>query len=373
MPFARPSLTGLRNLAVQDITTSGIPGLNGLLRNAVLRVLSWCMAGLAYSVYGYADWIARMGVPFTAEDEFLYAWAALVGIYPKPATAAAGMAAFAGSVQTPALAIPSGTALTRQDGTPYATTADGTLDGSGNVTVPISATVTGAFTNCDDGTAINIANPIPGINSGGFTVGPTTGGADDETNAELRTRMLARYAEPPQGGAVADYVEWATEVPSCTRAWCLPNGMGTGTVIVYVMFDGNDSGGFPQGTDGVSQFETRPVSSVATGDQGLVADHIFPVQPVTALVYVVGPAPYPIDVTIIGLQPNTIETQQAIAAALADILLASGEPGGVVYPSQLYDAVLSTPGVVEFTISVPSLPVQLPSGNLPVLGTLTFS
>ena len=69
MPFARPTLTALRNAAIQDITTSGIPGLDGLLRNAVLRVLAWCMSGLAYSVYGYLDWIARESVPFTATDE----------------------------------------------------------------------------------------------------------------------------------------------------------------------------------------------------------------------------------------------------------------------------------------------------------------
>src|SRR5215831_18889519 len=116
MPFQRPTLTGLRNLAIQDITTSGVPGLDGLLRNAVLRVLGWCMAGLAYSVYGYVDWVARMGVPFTAEDEWLHAWAALVGIYPKAATAAVGQAQFAG---TTGRILPLGTALRRQDGVPY--------------------------------------------------------------------------------------------------------------------------------------------------------------------------------------------------------------------------------------------------------------
>src|SRR3954471_13872386 len=132
MPFARPPLTTLRNQAVQDITTSGVPGLTGLLRKAVLRVLAWCMAGLAYSVYGYADWIARMGVPFTAEDEFLLAWAALVGIYPKPATAASGSAQFTGN---PTLITPSGPVLERQDETPYVTTADGTIDATGHATV----------------------------------------------------------------------------------------------------------------------------------------------------------------------------------------------------------------------------------------------
>src|SRR5690349_6988912 len=85
MPFARPTLTALRNQSLQDITTSGVPGLDGLLRNAVLRVLAWVMAGLAYSEYGYLDWIARQSVPFTAADEFLEAWAALIGVYRKDA------------------------------------------------------------------------------------------------------------------------------------------------------------------------------------------------------------------------------------------------------------------------------------------------
>jgi uncharacterized phage protein gp47/JayE len=372
MPFARPSLTALRNLAVQDITTSGVPGLTGLLRNAVLRVLAWCMAGLAYSVYGYADWISRMGVPFTAEDEFLYAWAALVGIYPKAATPASGSAQFTATIQTPPLVLPSGTALTRQDGTPYVSTADATVDPTGNLVVPMTATVAGAFTNCDPGTLISIAQPVTGINSGGVTVGPTTGGADDEIQDATRTRMLVRYAEPPQGGATSDYVEWALEVPACTRAWCVGNGMGVGSVVVYVMFDGNDTNGFPQGSDGVSQYETR-VSDAATGDQGIVADYIYPLQPVTALVYVCAPAPNPIDVTLIGLEPNTVDMQQAILAALTDMLLVVGSPGGMVYPSQLYDAILSTPGIVEFTMTVPSLPVQCPAGTLPTMGNLTIT
>src|SRR3954468_15349706 len=267
MPFARRSLTTLRNQAVQDITTSRVPGLTGLLRNAVLRVLAWCMAGLAYSVYGYADWIARMGVPFTAEDEFLYAWAGLVGIYPKPAAGASGAAQFA---RNPALLIPAGTALRRQDGTQYETTADGVVDTTGAVTVPIAALDVGGFTNCGPDTPIAITQAIAGIHSGGLTVGDTTGGADIESNDELRTRMLFRYRRPPQGGAATDYIAWALEVPGVTRAWCEPLGSGAGTVRVYPMFD--TTHGFPIGTNGVSQYETRAAGGIATGDQGEVAD-----------------------------------------------------------------------------------------------------
>jgi hypothetical protein len=74
----------------------------------------------------------------------------------------------------------------------------------------MTATVAGAYTNCDPGTPISIAQPVSGINSGGVTAGPTTGGADNETNDALRTRMLARYAAPPQGGSSADYIGMGT-------------------------------------------------------------------------------------------------------------------------------------------------------------------
>jgi uncharacterized phage protein gp47/JayE len=364
MPFARPSLTALRNTAIQDITTSGVPGLTGLLRNAVLRVLAWVMAALAYSVYGYADWIARMGVPFTAQDEYLYAWAALVGIYPEQATGSTGTATFTGSAPT---ALPAGTGLTRRgDGIRFVTTADGVIDDTGSVTVPIAAVDLGAATNGPAGEDISISPPIPGINSTG-TTGLCTGGADQETNDALRTRMLFRYREPPQGGAAADYIEWALEVSGCTRAWVNPNGYGAGSVVVYPMFDNNGVGGFPQGTNGCATAETR--GPTAAGDQLSVADHIWPVQPVTALVYVAAPQPFPIDVTLGALEPNTLEIQQLIVAALNDIFLTVGEVGGTIWPSDLYMAILATPGIDHFEISAPSVAIDATEGYLPVLGT----
>jgi uncharacterized phage protein gp47/JayE len=365
MPFARPTLTALRNTAIQDVTTSGIPGLDGLLRNAVLRVLSWVMSGLAYSVYGYLDYIAREAVPFTATDEYLYAWAALIGVYQKDSTPASGSAQFTG---TAGLVLPAGAPLTRQDGTPYTTTADGTVDATGLLTVPIVAAVNGAATNADVGVAMSIASPVPGINSGGVTVTPLSGGADQETQDELRTRMLYQYAQPPQGGSASDYVTWALEVPGVTRAWIAASG---GQVQVYPMFDVANAahGGFPQGSDGCAVEEKR--GPTATGDQLIVAEHIWPVQPVTALVFVAAPVPLAIDVTIANLDPSTVEMEASILASLQDAFLVIGEVGGVVYPSQLYQAISATPGVNRFDMTIPAAPITAPAGALPVMGTLS--
>jgi uncharacterized phage protein gp47/JayE len=307
-----------------------------------------------------------MGVPFTAEDEYLYAWAALIGVYPKAASSASGSATFTGA---PTTTLPLGTALQRPNGTNYLTTTEANVDSLGNVTVDVEATDTGADTNADVGDAISITTSIAGVNALGVVATALTGGADAETMDELRARMLLKYRAPPQGGAAQDYVEWALEVPGCTRAWA--GSEGAGGVIVWVMFDANDNDGFPIGTDGVSQYETRQSLATASGDQGTVADHIYPVQPVTAMVYVAGPTPHPINVTLTDLSPNTAAIQTNISAAIADMLLVAGIPGGTIYPSQLYDAIDAVAELDHWTMTHPTLPVDMAAGELPTMGTLT--
>jgi uncharacterized phage protein gp47/JayE len=369
MPYARPTLSGLYDQAIQDITTSGVPGLDGLLRNAVLRVLAWVMAALAYSQYGYLDWIAEESVPFTATDERLEAWAALIGVFRKDSTPASGTGAtFNGAI---GLTVRQNDGLTRQDGTPYIASADATVDPTGTVIVPVIAAVNGAATNCDAGTPMTLDTPPAGINAGGVTSAALVGGADQETDDELRTRMLAKYREPPKGGTAGDYLEWALSVPGCTRAWIVPMGYGPGSVVVYPMFDDveADHGGFPQGTDGGAVGEKR--IPVATGDQSLVAEAIWLVQPLTVLVYVLAPTAAPLNVTIANLSPADLDTQGQVLAALEDMFLAVGAVNGTVYPSDIYDAVARTPGVERFTVQSPAAPFTAPTGALPVLGVFT--
>ncbi|TMV76104.1 baseplate J/gp47 family protein, partial [Thioclava sp. BHET1] len=259
MPWARPSLTQLRNQVQQDINASPI-GLQGFLRNAILPILGWAQAGLAYLHYAYLDYIAKQAVPWTAEDEWLYGWAALKGVYQKDASTASGPVTFSG-----AGTIPAGTLVNRPDGVQFIVTEETTVT-SAAIAVPVAAVDPGAAGNTTNGTSMVLASPIGGIISLG-TAGEITGGADQETQESFRSRMLMIYAAPPQGGDAADYVEWALAVDGVTRAWVTPNGAGAGTVVVYPMFDDAEAanGGFPGGTDGVAANETR--ANPATGDQ----------------------------------------------------------------------------------------------------------
>jgi uncharacterized phage protein gp47/JayE len=359
---------------MQDITASGLPNADGFLRRSVLRVLAWVQAGLAYLHYGYLDWISRQSTPFTATDEYLEGWAALAPtpVLRKAPTPACGSATWAGVALTP---LPVGTLCSRSDLSQFVTTAAAVVGSGGTVTTTIQAVVAGSASNTDAGAPLTLSGVVAGIVSLGAAAGPLTGGADLETDAALRTRMLESYAAPPHGGDQADYVTWALAVPGVTRAWCSPTGFGAGTVIVYFMMDVAEAvyGGFPQGSSGVAAAETRAVA--ATGDQLAVANYIFPLRPVTALVYAVAPQPQLQNFTLSGLTAISTAQRSQIASALASLFVTIDSPLGAasVQQSDCEAAMAAIGGLPSFSIVLPaSWPLASPIGYVFILGTITY-
>lgn len=368
MPFERPTLRALARQAQADMATA--LRLPAILRSSPLVILAKACAGLVHGLYGYLDWIARQAVPFTATGAFLAAWAALVGITRKAPAAATGMARFGGTVGA---VLPEGSRLLRSaDGVAFRTTALATVDSDGTVTAPMLAETPGAAGNGVAGAELVIASAVLGIHAVGSALGAVTGGADEEDEEDFRQRMLDRFRAPPQGGAAADYLAWALEVPGVTRAWVAPNGAGAGSVVVYTMLDDAQAaeGGFPQGTDGVAAAEPR--GTPATGDQLAVADHLHPLRPVTALVYAVAPRPFPIDYRIADLAADSAATRAAIEAELRGMLRRQGVPGGTIFQSDNIGAIRGAEGVTRFSLLAPTGSVTAPLGALPVLGTLTW-
>ena len=378
MAFDRPTLTDLR-LQVADDINAALPGVDALLRFSNLRILADALAAAVYGQYGYLDWIAQQSVPFTATGEYLEGWAALKGITREPATPAIGTATFTGTDGT---VIPAATPINRSDGFPYSTTASGTI-ASGTVTVPVQATDAGAAGNCDIGTGMILATGISGVTSTGSAAVDFTGGADVETDFSLRTRMVATFSNPPQGGSANDYVGWALAVPGVTRVWLVPSGHGAGTMDVYFMMDVSEAAhnGFPQGTNGVATQETR--DTAATGDQLTLANALFPKQPAHVIVYALAPAPNTVNLTITGLSAASAATKTAVEAAIASALQFGAVPGGVANISEVeyeISLVAGTAGFVITAVSCSAGSVAGTAGNItsnagyiPVLGTVTFA
>jgi uncharacterized phage protein gp47/JayE len=332
------------------------------------------LAGLVNGLYGYQDWIAQQSNPFTATEEFLEAWAALKDIIREAALAAGGEGVFPAN---PGATVPAGTILVRGDGFQYQTTADAEASGN-SVTVAFMASDAGSSGNAAEGVQLTLGAAIPNVGSGGAASTPITGGTDTETDDSLRNRMLQAFAAPAQGGAQADYVNWALDVPGVTRAWAIGSGAGPGTVQVFFMMDGTEGayGGFPQGSNGVAANETR--AEAATGDQLIVANAIYPQRPVTALVYALAPGANTVAFTISGLSGASAATKSAIAAAIASVFLAQAAVGGTtdssgnplppVQLSAIESAVGAVAGSAGYVITAESASagaiVPGPTGNI---------
>lgn len=350
MPFQRPELATLISRAQADIE-SRLPGADARLRRTLLGVLARIHAGSVHALYGYLDWLAKQLMVDTAEVEHLERWASIWGVARKAAAQASGDVTFTG---TDGVTIPAATVLARADGVEYATDADVTIAG-GTATAAVTAAEGGADGNADAASSLSLVSPIAGVNSAAtVAAGGLTGGTDTEADEDLRTRVLRRIQQPPHGGADFDYVAWALEVAGVTRAWVYPAELGLGTVTVRFMMDDTYADGIPQAADVTA-----------------VQDYIDALRPVTAALTVVAPVAVALDLTI-ALEPNTATVQAAVQAELEDLLQREAEPGATILLSHLREAISIAAGETDHDLVSPAADVTHSTGEIPVLGTITW-
>ncbi|GBR35083.1 baseplate J/gp47 family protein [Gluconobacter kondonii] len=370
MAFSRPTLTDLRQQALQDIQNGGIAGVTALLRFSVLYVLAMVLAGLAHLHYGYLDWIAKQAVPWTATGVFLEAWGGLKKITRKPATTAYGQVSFG---VTGAKTVPTGTTI-QITGALTAISTDNSVTANGVTVVSCAVQAAGAAGNAPVGATATLGSPVDGIQTTGSVTLAFTGGADIENDSDLRGRVLDAFAEGGENGNAADYVRWAKEVSGVTRAWVNANGFGAGTVVVYFAMDNVRSaqGGLPQGTDGAASAEAR--YNTATGDQLLLANALYLQRPVTALVIVCAPVAQPVNFVVSDLgDGNTTANQILIINALQDMFTRLSAPGTTLYQSAWTEAIGAL-DLDRFAVISPAESIVAANiGAMPVLGTVSFA
>jgi uncharacterized phage protein gp47/JayE len=350
MPFARPTLTEIIDRVVFDIS-SRITGVDGaVLRRSLIGILGRAEAGSVHLLYGYLDWIAKQVMPDTAETEFLERWCAIWKVTRKPASFATGQVTFTTAVGS---VITAGAVVQRQDGLQYEVLTEVTSSGS-TVAADVQALTAGAASNTAAGVIVSLLSPIAGVQANAVVAsGGLTAGADVEEDDDLRARLIRRIQEPPQGGAAADYITWALEVPGVTRAWVYPLLMGPGTVTVTFVADNND-----------------PIipSPELVED---VEEHIDVKRPVTAHVFVVAPTADALDMTI-KISPNTADVRAAVTAEVSDLITRTAQPGGTIYISKIREAVSIAAGENNNQVVTPTADVVSATGHMPVLGTITF-
>jgi uncharacterized phage protein gp47/JayE len=356
MPWNTPTLRETRVLT-RDYVLSQL-GAVAMIPNSALRIMSDAMSGLAHLTLLYIDWLAKQLLPDTSEQEWLDRHGTIWlknadgSKGRKVATYANGMVAFDGAF---GIIIPSGTVLMAATRVQYQTIEEVTL-GNAGASAPAVALVSGEIGNLPSGTSISFPNPPEGVSANAILDGDMSGGVDQETDEQLRERVLFRIQKPPMGGDKDDYEAWTMSIPGVTRAWCAPTEMGPGTVTVRFMMDvvRDYNNGFPLASDCT-----------------LVKTYLDTVRPVAVKdLFVVSPIPMPVDMLITKLFPNTTAQINAIEASCIERFKLKAAPGQIFYRAWVDEAISDANPAYYDLVLDDAVPPD--NGSLPVLGTINY-
>ncbi|WP_334597495.1 baseplate J/gp47 family protein [Pseudomonas alvandae] len=344
MPFETPSLPVLVDRTQSDLASD-------TLRRSDAQVLARTLAGTAYGLYGYLDWIAEQILPDRADEETLERIAQLRLTQPRnppqPASGAASFTAVAGAV------VDAETVLQAADGRTYRVTANVTTVAGLN-TVAVEAVDAGTLGNADVGLALTLVQPVAGVTNSFTVLAPgLTGGIAQESIESLRARVIRSYRVIPHGGSAADYETWALEVPGVTRAWCRGNYVGPGTVGLFVMRDGDDV----------------PVPNPAQLAEAKA--YIEPLRPVTAELYVLAPVEVPVTYTIHPV-PDTTAIRAAIQAQLIDLHDREAGLGETLLLTHIAQAISGAAGETDHDLVSPVADVPAGINQLLTFGGITW-
>lgn len=358
MPWATPTLREVRGL-VRDSIRGNLPGADASIPNSVLRVMSDAQGGLCHLNLQYLDWLALQLLPDTAEKEWLDRHGSIWLVNSDQTTGrkmpslAQGTLSFLGDGGT---VVPAFTRLAYNDNVSYETLDNLVIDADAPSPVRARALDPGTVGNRLAGDEIG-SGGINGVASVNVVV--MDGGTDEETDDELRFRVLKRIREPPMGGAKSDYEKWALAVPGCTRAWCGPLEMGIGTVTVRVLFDDlrADNDGWP-----------------TQDDLNRVRAYLDSVRPVAVKdIWVLAPIKQFIDVYINNLDPDTPSMRAAIEDSIRAMLRELAAPGQTIYQAWISYAIMNTAGVHSFLLKDAAADHVMESpGHMAVLGSIFY-
>jgi uncharacterized phage protein gp47/JayE len=178
----------------------------------------------------------------------------------------------------------------------------------------------GSQGNLEAGDVLSFVKPIGEISGDATVTAVLVTGADGEKEDIYRQRVLDRFQKRPQGGATADYEQWAEEVPGIINAYPYTDPVIPGKVNVYCEATVASSGD-PDGIPTTAQL-TAVGESINLDQSGLATR-----RQISALVEPLAISRVTFDVSVTGLAgvANLGQTQTDINTAVREFFL-SAEP-----------------------------------------------
>jgi uncharacterized phage protein gp47/JayE len=357
MGFVARSLDTISQAIRGDLRRE-MPGTDAAIWPNTLAVFSKVVAMAVHLVDLRLVWIYRQIFASTADAANLERHAYEYGLARRPAARAQGYilgTGTAGTIYPAGIAFLSGADL-------YLTSGDAIASDNGDVYLPVASDRPGAATNRDPGATFSLVDAALYPSLGGQATVDSRGiggGADVESDDDLRARVLDRKRRPPQGGATSDYEQFALAVPGVKKAWAWSFANGAGTVGVWFLFDGRENY-IPNGADVVA-----------------VQEEIEARRLIRARLFVSAPIPAPLDITISGLSDDSADTRAAIEASLTAMLYDRAKPGVAIESfmlsrSWVSQAISEAIGEDRHKLVLPADDVMFADGQYPVLGTVNY-
>ncbi|MBD8686565.1 MULTISPECIES: baseplate J/gp47 family protein [unclassified Rhizobium] len=318
-------------------------------------------------VHDHQAYWARQYMPDSADDDaMIFRHASIWGTEQRGALTAIGSVMIEGIAGT---VLPAGIELSASNAALYVTTASATIGLNGTVIVPASASEAGTAGNLESGIRLATVTSYPEISR--VTIATAlSGGADEQTPAEIKAAYLQRIRQAPHGGAGFDYPVWVAQVASVKAVAVVPDWIGYGSVgIVLIMRD----------DDGSARVPTE-------AEIALVQNHLGPpssrtgVKPVTSRTVVVGGQLTPVPLTI-RLRPDTAATRAAVTDAYARFIATIGDDddaqndspiGALIERSRISEAISSAAGEYAHDLIVPAAAYTLQRTQYPVPAAIIF-
>lgn len=230
--------------------------------------------------------------------------------------------------------------------------------------VPVESEDFGQAVNLDAGTQLRLQSPIIGVDDT-LTVdfGAVGGGTDEESEDSLRARMLDRIQNPVAHFNVAAITEKAKEIAGVTRVFVQEVTPDVGQVTVYFMRD-NDP---------------NPIPTSSEVDK--VKENILTIKPANTAdsdVIVEAPTGVVVDYVFTALTPDTSTMRDAITANLRQFHDERTSVGVNIDEDAYRSAIFNTRDTVTgdlvqtFTLSAPVGDIAIATGEIGILGTVTY-
>lgn len=224
MPYTGRSVPDIRTEILADWTTAYAQLGKNLLTVEGSPAYLWA-SGLAVQflqLEAMGEQTADNILPDRASAEALQRFGTVYGVTRRPAVAATLTVTVTAPLDA-VYVVPAGSLMVYVDGQVYAI-SDTTVTIIGNTgTVSGTATLAGAAGTRDVGDTLTWSVAPAGLNPTG-TVATSTAGADEESVADYRQRIIERLQERPASGNRADWRDWveAFEGVAVTDAYVYP-------------------------------------------------------------------------------------------------------------------------------------------------------